>query len=192
MKKLTTTIAATAMAVCMLAPISAFASEINTTGGQGTVPVTMTAPEATFSVTVPTSLPVTFDAKGVATYATDAAITNLSHGPVKVSGVAINPQGGWALADFSTDMSAEKVGTKKLGMQLGVRGTTLGQTGADGSYAFDAGQWASIKGLTPGAEASSAAKQTLDYKTVSPAQVAGLNNETVANVVFTIGWDAVG
>lgn len=181
--------AAVAMAVGMMLPTSAMAADINAAGSTGSVPVNMTAEAATFSVTVPTALPVNVDAAGVHTAGDAVYITNKSHGPVKVSAVAINGDGGWATANYDSDMTAEKVNAKKIGIELGVQGQTLGKTGADGAYQFDASNWPTINGVTSNNAADGAQKQQLEYHTKAPAQITGLNNETVANVVFTIGWD---
>lgn len=146
----------------------------------------MTAEAAEFSVTVPTSLPVTVDNKGNHTSASDLAIKNNSHGLIKVSNVTITGKNGWSIVDNTTDMTKEKVNAKKLGIELGVQGKTLDNSGA-GTFNFQTANWESISGKA--LASPTPVEQKLEYKTKAPAQSTALTNVNVADIVFTIGWD---
>jgi hypothetical protein len=141
------------------------------TNGQNTVPVTLTATAATFSVTVPTSLPVSLSADGTVTTATNCKITNNSTGQIKVSAVAINDANSWTKVAFSTDFNAIKVNTKQYALKINEKESTSDILGT--FSAIDGG----------GASTSI----TYDAKVVAPSSA--ISNATIANVVFTIGWN---
>ena len=62
---------------------------IDQAGGTGTTPVELNVATPTFSVTVPTALPVNVGTDGTVTVSTNNTIENHSHGPVEVSSVRI-------------------------------------------------------------------------------------------------------
>ena len=174
------------MAMSMGAPVFAAtdgAITIATEGGTGSVPVELTAEATTFSVTLPTALPITVDGEGVVTTATDAKIVNNSAGAVIVSNLAIAGVGDWEIVDFdSADMSTEKVGAKKVAMEINGDKTT-----ADDTISFTQSNWPSIAGVNDG----DTDELALDYDAKVPAQASAISGENVADVVFTVGWDAV-
>ena len=65
--------------------VPTFAADISTSGGSQEVPAVLDAEAATFSVTVPTSLPISVSATGEVTTADDVKIVNNSHGAVDYS-----------------------------------------------------------------------------------------------------------
>ena len=133
------------MAVSTLG-VSALAADIETAGGTGSVPVTLTVPEgggATFSVTVPTVLAISVNADSTTTCATTAKIVNNSTGSVKVSGIAVAGQNGWETVDFDSMIVAnEKINAKRVALQINAEKTT----GAD-AISFAGANWAAINGL---------------------------------------------
>ena len=164
MKKILSLLLTLTMVLSLSVPIFADGTEV--TGGTGTVPVTLNAEATTFSVTVPTSLPISINADGEVTVATSEVtkITNNSVGPIKVTDVTTNGVNGWVVEELtnSTDYSAEKVNTKKVAIKVD---DALGKI--DGN---------SFK--------------TFTYNAKAPTQSSAINNTTVANVVFSVGWDS--
>ena len=189
MKTFLAMVMALSMVACMAttafaADLSAFDGagvKIDATDGAGEVPVKLYAEGTTFSVTVPTSLPVSVDANGAVTVATDAKIINNSFGAVKVTDLKVAATGGWALFDYdSADMTAEKVNTKKMAMIINGEKTT----GAD-AISFTAGNWNRMEGKN----ATDSDELAITYNAKVPAQSAAINGSTVANVTFTVAWD---
>lgn len=179
-----------AMVACMMttafaAEMSAFdggaSVQIDATDGAGEVPVKLYAEGTTFSVTVPTSLPVSVDAAGAVTVATDAKIINNSFGAVKVTNLSIAATGGWAIVDYdSADMTAEKVNTHKVAMIINGEKTT----GAD-AISFSADNWTRLEGKNAG----DTDELAITYDAKVPAQSVAIDGSTVANVTFTVAWD---
>jgi hypothetical protein len=165
-----------ALTLVMGLSATALAADITTAGGSGSSPLNLSQEATTFSVTVPTSLPVSMDASGNITTATTAYIYNNSYGPVVVTNVRVATANGWSLAAYTTDFKAQKVGLKQFGLTLN------GDAAAtDGSVSMTAASWPSI----PGWDAL-----RLSYTANVAAQSAALTNVTIAGVVFTVAWDA--
>ena len=163
--------------------IPAFAVDVDTDGGTGSVPVELTAEAATFSVTVPTALPINVAADGTVTTANDAKIINNSHGAVKVTNMTIAGQNSWVVIHYdSANMAAEKVDSKKVAMTINGDKTT----GAD-AITFTESNFPKMDG----ANAADTDELAITYDAKVPAQATELSNVTVSNVVFTIGWDTV-
>lgn len=151
--------------------IPANAIEINSS----TVPVTLDAETARFSVTVPTSLPVWVDADGGVTVADNAKIVNNSLGPVKVKGVSIQGLNGWSLLDYSQDTKGLPVDSKQAGFILNGDQTT------SSSLVFNYENWTVIP---------SNGEQPLIYNSNIAPQSKAIKEE-IAQVIFTVGWDLV-
>lgn len=149
--------------------IPANAIEINSS----TVPVTLDAETARFSVTVPTSLPVWVDADGGVIVADNAKIVNNSLGPVKVKGVSIQGLNGWSLLDYSQDTKSLPVDSKQAGFILNGDQTT------SSSLVFNHENWPVIL---------SNSEQLITYNSNIVPQSQAIQEE-IAQVVFTIGWD---
>ena len=102
--KTTSRIIAVILAFCAVCAFSAtaFAAEIDTSGGSGTTPINLTTTndgldgEATtptkLNVIVPTSLPMAMKDDGSVVTATDCKIINNSYGAVRVKTVTITRQ----------------------------------------------------------------------------------------------------
>ena len=166
---------ALAMALCLafaMMTVASASNEATSSGGSATSNVTLSStadgsldgdPAATaMSVTVPTVLPIAVGTDGSVTTADSARITNNSYGAVKVSKVEITAQGGWKLADFTTDMAKEKVDSDLFGFSLTVGGgaacttdgsnesaQTLLAAAAEGCYMTGAGDAAGSSVKSP-------------------------------------------
>lgn len=158
-----------------------FASELEVTSpGTGNSILELTVEATRFSVTVPMQLPIDVDSNGVVTVASATKIVNNSYGAVKVTGVDLTPVPGWTIVDFTTDMTKEKVGAKKLGFKLN-GGETVGDV-----LTFNASNFPKLDG----ANSSNSDELDITYDAVLPAQkVAIVSGTKVADVIFTIGWD---
>lgn len=111
---------ATALSVALVIGcfVSASAAEtVQTSGGTGETTVVLTAEAATFSVTVPTSIPIRVNADGSVTCPDNVEILNESTAAVQVTKIDMK-DGAWSLVPFTTDMSQERVDSKKLGFQM--------------------------------------------------------------------------
>lgn len=178
MRKLASFLMAVTCVATLAAP--AFAADISTAGGTGSADVPLTVEAPTFSVTVPMALPITVDAEGKVTTATDVAIENKSHGMVQVSNVTVTGANSWALVDFETNMGAVAVNSKKLALKL-----NNDTTGIDGVFGFTAANWPTIAAKN---DSDDTDKLAITYDAKVPAQSTAISDTTVANVVFTVGW----
>lgn len=101
-------------------------TKVDASTGSASVPVNVTRGAATFSVTVPTSLPVSVKADGTVATATDAAIINNGSYPVSISKVEMNSINDWSLTVYNkTEVKKLPVDTKKIGMELTIGGKTI-------------------------------------------------------------------
>lgn len=166
----------TLLLLCGSMVTPAYATDISIAGTPTTVPVVLEVEPATFSVTVPTTLPVYIDEDGlVTTPDTGATIVNNSAAPVAVTNVTVTAADTWQLIDFTTDPATFKVNEHKLGLKLnGVA------TGANGTWTFDASKWSVI--------AAKNGQYNFTYEAILPPQTDESDGATMANVVFTIGW----
>ena len=161
--------------------VPAMASDITEAGGDNTVPVSLTVEPATFSVTVPTQLPITVDINGDVVAATDAKIVNHSHGSVKVTNIAVEGQNDWVTVDFdSAEMHKEKVGSKKVALEINGAKTT-GENKLD----FASGNFPKLDGKND----AGTDELPITYDAKLPAQANALTDVNVVDVTFTISWD---
>lgn len=143
------------------------------------VPVSIDMQATTFSVTVPTSLPITVDSNGNITTATDAKIINNSFGPVIMSNISITGLNDWVTVDYGLLIpSLEKVGSKKIAFIVNNQKTT----GADTFDSFNQSNFQSIQG---------SGEQQIVYNAKVTPQATTLTDATVASVIFTIRWDKI-
>lgn len=180
---------ALAMVLSMSAIPSFADSTISTAGGTGTSDVVLTVAAPTFSVTVPTSLPISVAADGTVTTSDAAVITNNSYGAVKVTNLAIAHSGDYVICNYTDDFTSKAVGSKNIGMQIGNNGdaTLESTTGAD-AITFQQSNWGQIAGKLPTGDAPTL---SVDYNAKTSAFAAAVDGATVATVTFTVGWDAV-
>ncbi len=167
------------LAVCMVAGAFAFAfaadTPVTSNGGTGTVPVYATVAAPTFSVTVPSGLPVTVAADGSVSVSSTAKIVNNSHGAVKCTNVAITGQNGWSQVawDSTHQLKNLDVNTKSFALKL---------AGVD-SRSNSSGVCTAI-GVIPAND-----EVTLSYDAQVAPQGSDIAGTNIANVVFTISWD---
>jgi hypothetical protein len=143
-----------------------------------TVPVDLTVEAPIFSVTVPTSLPITLTSTGEVQTASNAMVTNNSAGPVKITAITTNAINGWATEDYDAFApKSAKINSKNFGLSL-----TLGQTDVHTKGANSNDFTGSI-GLAKGQSLA------LTYDAKLPAQKEANSNAQIAEVIFTVGWD---
>lgn len=149
MRKLTRSLALL-LCIVMALVLTAFASDVNAPGGDGTVPVEISPEAITFNVRVPTVLPVSVDADSVVAVAGDACLVNESAGPVKVSSVAKTNENGWVLQDWDS-FSPEKAKLNAKQYAIAIREDK--SDGGSNGLAFDPAHWPVMTAAnTPGAE----------------------------------------
>lgn len=165
--------AALSCVLLLTTAVPAFAADVTTSGSSETVPVPLTAEASTFSVTLPTALPINMDGSGTVVVASDAVIINHSSGPVAVQSVTLNPADGWTLRDFDTDFSKKQVGVKEFGFSL-----LNSPVPANGKCKLD--NFSSISGSQ---------QLSLPYDANIAVQGTACNELEIASVEFVIGWD---
>jgi hypothetical protein len=191
------------LALCMICAMSvtAFAADVETSGGSGSTPVNLSStsdgtiggtPAATaMSVTVPTAFPMAMAQNGDVTCATDCKIINNSYGAVRVKSVTINAANGWKLTAFGnkSTLASEKVDSNKFGFALtlgsGTQVKTKG-TPVDSQTliaAPTAGCYMSGVGNTSGNTIA------VKYNAIVTPLSAPVTNANIANVIFVIEWD---
>lgn len=152
---------------------------VDPTTGSASVPVNVTREAATFSVVVPTTLPIAVDADGNVTTATDAAINNNSGAPVAVTKVELTGQSNWTLAAYSRDILNLPVDTRQFGLQMNIGGKTVATSNSGTSDVLSDSLNAQIvKGQNC----------AVTYNALFPARTAAVSDTQIANVVFTVGW----
>lgn len=186
--------------VCAMS-VSSFAAEIETSGGSGSTPVSLSStsdgteggtPSATaMRVTVPTALPMAMSQDGVVTTADNCKIINNSYGAVRVKSLAITAVGDWSLTAFGdkSSLAGEKVDANKLGFSITIGG---GQ-----SKATDASNAATQNLITApltgcymtGIGDTSANTVDVDYSAIVTPLSSAVTNATIANVMFIVEWD---
>ncbi len=138
-----------------------------------TLPVSVEAEAAVFSVTIPTSLPVGVAADGTVTVPNKVTITNNSPSPVSVSTIKVQPLNGWTLDDYaSTTYGPFDVGKKHFAIQIN-GGTTNASTGAVTGFGLSKIPYNSSADFT--------------YSAKVPMQKVDVNQQ-IANVVITVSW----
>ena len=143
---------------------------INTPGGSSSVPVELNVSAATFSVTVPSKLPITVNGEGSVIVATDVKITNNGHGKVEVKNLELTTNGGWTLNSMCSDFVNMPVNSKVLGMSFN------GKDAVEGD----------LESTFPIINAESS--QAFTYNAKLAPQSEEIFSENIASAVFTIGW----
>lgn len=169
MKRLLSIVIAFSLFFSILTPVYA----IDTSGGSGSSEAVINQEFTTFSVSLPTSLPISVDSNGAVATATSAEIVNNSFGPVEVKDIQVNPQNGWSIQSWDTDFSKKKVGLSEFSLQI--NDTSVG---TDGSLSL--GNFDTIYGGD---------KLSLSYDGKVATQKNSISNLDIAEVVFTVGWD---
>ena len=154
-------------------------TSVDSTPGAASVPVTVAREAATFSVTVPTTLPISVDADGNVTTATDAAINNNSGAPVAVTKVELASLSDWTLAAYSRDILNLPVDTRQFGFQMNIGDKTIATSNSGTS---------DILSDSLNARIAKGQNCAVTYNALFPAQTAAVSGTRIANVVFTVAW----
>ena len=190
-----------ALSLCMCMGVTAFAAEIDTSGGSGSTPVSLSStddgtlggdPSATaLRVTVPTALPMAMNQDGDVTTATDCKIVNNSFGAVRVASVTITAADNWSLTAFGDKsiLAGEKVDSNQLGFAISIGGGD--QMATDSSSAkSQALISAPIAGcFMTGVGNQNGNSVAVNYDAIVTPLSNAVTNATVANVVFIVEWD---
>ena len=204
MKKLTISkLLSTALALALTAALAvpAFAAPsaatqtspgITVSGGADTTEVQLTigsgdgstgagAGSGAFRVTVPTVLPFAVANNGAVSVASNAKIVNASNGPVKVTNVTATGKNGWAIVANGTNFKTVPMNTKSFTLALNGDSFPAAATDTASALTLTPGSWGQIAG--------SNGELALNYSGDFAAQTSNLDVK-VADVVFTVAWDA--
>ena len=129
----------------------------------------------TFSVTVPTALPLVMDENGNVS-ASSSEITNNSSGNVEVTAITLQSANDWTLVPFTTNMAHEKVDANLVGFSINGASTTKRGTAETLTLTSD---WRILQG----------SKMPVTYDAVISAVSQAVKNETILTVVFVLQWD---
>lgn len=192
-----------AFSLCFSLGATAFAAEIDTSGGSGSTPVNLTTTNGgigggesgdvsatKLSVIVPTVLPVAMADDGTVVTATDCKIVNRSYGAVRVKTVTISAASGWHLTRFGDKsiLAGEKVDANKLGFAMSIGGGKQVATATDSAAQTLIS--APVQGcyLTGAGDTSGSVAQ-ISYSAIITPLSGTVNNATIASVVFVVEWD---
>ena len=190
-----------ALSLCLCLGVTAFAAEVNTNGGTGSTPVSLSStddgtmsgkPAATsMSVTVPTAFPMAMAQNGDVTTATDCKIVNNSYGPVRVKSVTINAANGWKLTAFGdkSTLATEKVDSNKCGFSMTIGGGTVVKTDASNASTQKLISAPVTGCYLSGVGNASGNSVAVQYNAIVTPLSAPVTNANIANVVFVIEWD---
>ncbi len=184
MKKIVSIVMALAMVLGMSA--MAFAAPIATSGGSGAVPVTLSSTAATFSVTLPTALPVTLAADGTVTVADNCVITNNSSGSIKITSITVagNADPAWTKVAFSSvdTFKGYQVDSNQFALKLGATAGAM-----QDSYS----ELTAAGGIISTSISGTSGSNTLPviYDALVSGTSTSLSNQTIANVTFVATWD---
>ena len=128
----------------------------------------------TFSVTVPTSLPLVMDQHGNVTGGA-AQIVNNSSGDVVVSAVTLRGENGWTIVPYTTNMAHEKVDAKLVGFNL--NGVATAKTAGEENLSLT-GSWSIPQN----------GSLVLNYNAVVSALSQAAKDETVLSAIFVLDW----
>ena len=190
-----------ALSLCMCMGVTAFAAEIDTSGGAGSTPVSLSStddgtlggdPSATaLRVTVPTALPMAMNQDGDVTTATDCKILNNSFGAVRVASVTITAADDWSLTAFGDKsiLAGEKVDSNQIGFAISIGGGDMMATD-NSNEDTQALISAPIAGcFMTGVGNQNGNSVAVNYDAIVTPLSNAVTNATVANVVFIVEWD---
>ena len=191
------------LSLCMVFAlgVTAFAADIESSGGSGSTPVNLSStqdgtiggtPAATaMSVTLPTAFPMAMSQTGDVTCADNCKITNNSYGAVRVKSVTITSANGWKLTKYGdkSTLAKEKVDSNKLGFAIKLGSGTQVKTDASSATskvlisAPTTGCYMSGVGDTAGNSIA------IQYAAIVTPLSQAVTNANVAKVVFVVEWD---
>lgn len=155
--------------------ISAYATNINSSGNSGKSKVVTTVTPAKFSATVPYVLPICIDADQNVYTADNVVISNNSNGPIKVSDATLTTNEGWKLVADGTDFKSVPVNSKQFTMRV-MNAPVLT------SGSIDTDSFGTINGNSD---------LSVTYDADAAVQGEEVSASNIANVLFTIEWDNV-
>lgn len=157
---------------------------ISVSGGTGTTDIVITADAATFSVTVPTSIPVNVDSNAVVTCPASLQISNDSAAPIEVTSIEIQ-NGQWSITDYNhgdrSKLAKAKVDADMLGLAFKPSGGKWAETCATGtqSLGIDVDEWV----------VASQGSLAFSCKGIATAVSNSISEPVAAaKVIFTVGW----
>lgn len=190
-----------ALSLCMCMGVTAFAAEIDTSGGAGSTPVSLSStddgtlggdPSATaLRVTVPTALPMAMNQDGDVTTATDCKIVNNSFGAVRVASVTITAADDWSLTAYGDKsiLAGEKVDSNQIGFAISIGGGKMMATN-DSNEDTQALISTPITGcFMTGVGNQNGNSVAVNYDAIVTPLSNAVTKATVANVVFIVEWD---
>ena len=144
----------------------------------------------TFSVTIPTYLPVAVSKTGEIVVSNTAKIINNSYGPVKVTNVDINNE-TWNLEAFTNKATFGdyKVDSNKIGFSLQLGNGVEHKTQKAGNQALVEADEAFMKGVNTTQDEGNANESKIIYNALVSPLSAGAQHANAATVVFTVNWD---
>ncbi len=167
-KKIMTSLLAIAMVMSL--SIIGFAADINESGQSSSVPLDLSISAATFSVAVPSSLPIELMSDGTVEVATNSQITNNSQGQVQVTDISIETANSWTLVSITDDFANKMANSREFGISInGVDAATGDLTSAFQVFAANS-------------------SQDLKYDVKVAPQIDNSNNGTIGYLVVTMGW----
>lgn len=185
MRKLMSLALTLVMSLALATPIAA--AEVGTSGNTGSVPVALTAEAAAFSVTVPTSIPMSINSDAEVTCATNLSITNNTAAPVEVTNIEVQ-SGTWSIVDYNdgdrSPLASEKVNSNKLGLALKPAGGSQIATSTNGTQnlSVDSAEWV----------VSAGGSLSFECAGIATAVSSSASNVQAAKVVFTLAWKDAG
>lgn len=147
-------------------------NRITTAGGTGTVPLVVSTEIPTFSVTVPTSLPVTVQSNGTVVVSNACKIVNNGPGVVEITNIQVNNSNGWNLVDFNTNFDSLENGIRYFGISL--FGNNVQTNGT-----CNVSTISQINGKS---------NINVGYNVKIAPQTQAISSSTIANVIFTVSW----
>lgn len=194
-----------ALSLCLCLGISAFAAEIDTSGGSGTTPVSLTTinngigggeggdvTPTKLNVVVPTSLPMAMSDDGTVVTATDCKVINNSYGAVRIKSVTITAANDWHLTAYGdkASLAGEKVDANKLGFAMSIGGGS--QVKTNSNAATQALISTPITGcFMTGVGDTAHNFAPIEYAAIVTPLSSAVSNATVANIVIVVEWDTV-
>lgn len=171
-KKFVSGFLAMAMLVSMVTTSFAIGlpGHIYDSGDSTEVPVELTVTPLSFSVTVPSVLPITVNGNGEVAVADKVKIVNNSQGKVEVKSLELTTSDGWSLNAMNSDFANMPVNSKVLGMSFNGKDATEGNLAA--TFAV----------------INANSEQEFTYAAKLAPQSEEILGVNVASAVFTIGW----
>lgn len=146
---------------------------VTNSGEEQRVPVTLQVEVPTFSVTVPTSLPVHVASDGTRTVATDAKIINNSGGAIDVKSISVAVDSDWDMVAYN-ESKVPTSNVKEFGLKINDK------TSTNGGFAWS--------DFTIDSAGSGNNVLMLDYDVQLGTQMSAMDDEQLAEFVFTVAW----